>query len=51
MERNNQLKYAQDQYVMKCRDRYEQKCIELTNLEQTAKNIAGPPKEIEKVFY
>jgi hypothetical protein len=53
MERNNQLKAAQEQYVLKCKDRYEQKCMELTGLEQTFKGMASagniPSKEMDKV--
>ncbi len=53
MERNHQLKYAQEQYVLKCRDRYEQKSLELANLEQSVKNMTASnisSKDMDKVF-
>ena len=53
MERNNQLKSAQEQYVVKCKDRYVQKCVELSGLEQSLKGMAVasniPSKEMDKV--
>lgn len=53
MDRSIQLKTAQEQYVTKCRDRYEQKWVELASLEQSLKGLPlnVPAKEIEKVFH
>ncbi|KAJ3358501.1 hypothetical protein HDU91_005208 [Kappamyces sp. JEL0680] len=50
MDKNVQLKSTQEQYVIKCRDRYEQKSQELASLDATIKSVGTsiPPKELEK---
>jgi hypothetical protein len=50
MDKDVQIKSTQEQYVLRCRDRYEQKFQELSVLDSALKNVGSsiPLKEVEK---
>ena len=51
MDRDIQMKSTQEAYVLKCKDRFEQRCQELETLEIQLRQLPQqtPSKEVEKM--